>query len=62
MVNIAPIYGDDWGMVYYCLTTLYTYIMEYYGNNINGVWKMIEARPGYLHMSINATWMAPFCL
>ena len=36
--------------------------MEYYGNHINGVWKMIEARPGYLHMSINVTWMAPFCL
>ena len=20
MVNVPPIYGDDWGMVYYCVT------------------------------------------
>ena len=22
MVNIPPIYGDDWGMVYYCFTQI----------------------------------------
>ena len=32
MVNIAPIYGDDWGMVYYCfnhIIIIYIYYIIY---------------------------------